>query len=864
MHKIQYLAANSRDRDPSSARSRLLSFLVTLALVIALIGLTSCAGYTSAGKVGGNPGSTAGVLSASSSSVTFGNVEIGNSKTQSISVTNTGTATVNISQATITGAGYTVVGGNPSSSIPAGQSSTIQVQLTPLSPGAATGSLSVVSDASNSPLTVALTGTGTEAVLAMSPASINFGNVKVGQSGSQTVQLTNSGNVDLTVNLAQISGTGFGMSGLSLPSTIAAGKSISFNVQFTPSSAQGMTGNIKFTDNSPDSPQTLDLAGTGTSANSTLSANPGSIAFGSVAVGSNSTQSITLTNTGTTSIAISQASAAGAGFSMSGLGPMTLNAGQSTSFTAQFAPASAGSASGSVTITSNATNPTMTIALSGTGTQASLSANPSSVNFGVLLVGSSATASITLTNGGTTSVAISGGSATGTGYSISGLSATTLSAGQSTTFTAKFAPTATGAATGSVSITSNAPGSPLTIALSGTGTQSQPQLTISPASVPFGSVAVGGSASQNVTLTNSGSGALNITSATPSGTGFSFTGLGAQTINAGASVTFPVKFSPTSAGSVTGSISISSNAPGSPATIALSGTGVQGQLTANPSTASFGNVTVGSSNSQTITLTNGGTAAVSISQVNVSGTGFSSSGVPTLPMTLNAGASTTFNAVFAPATSGSVTGSVSLMSNAPNSPLAIALSGSGVAATHLLTASPTSLSFNNVNDGSSSSLTVTLTNTGNSSVTISSATATGAGFSAMGAAGTTLTPNQTATMTVTFAPTTAGAVGGSVTVASNAANSPSVALSGTGVQPVASSVDLTWTASTSSDVVGYNVYRGTVSGGPYTKLDSSAVSADTYTDRTVQSGQKYFYVVRSVDGSGTESANSTEVSAMIP
>ena len=326
----------------------------------------------------------------------------------------------------------------------------------------------------------------------------------------------------------------------------------------------------------------------------------------------------------------------------------------------------------------------------------------------------------------------------------------------------------------------------------------------------------------------------------------------------------PVNSAPTSAGSVTGSISISSNAPGSPATIALSGTGVQGQLTANPSTASFGNVTVGSSNSQTISLTNGGTAAVSISQVNVSGAGFSSSGVPTLPMTLNAGASTTFNAVFAPTTSGSVTGSVSLVSNAPNSPLAIALSGSGVAATHLLTANPTSLSFNNVNDGSSSSLTVTLTNTGNSSVTISSATASGAGFSATGVAGTTLTPNQTATLTVTFAPSTAGAVSGSVTVASNATNSPSIALSGTGVQPVPSSVDLTWSASTSSDVVGYNVYRGTVSGGPYTKLDSSPVSADTYTDTTVQSGLTYFYVVRSVDGSGTESANSTEVSAKIP
>ncbi len=428
----------------------------------------------------------------------------------------------------------------------------------------------------------------------------------------------------------------------------------------------------------------------------------------------------------------------------------------------------------------------------------------------------------------------------------------------------KFAPATAGAATGSVSIVSDAPGSPLAIPLSGTATQSQPGLTINPTNVSFGNIAVGSNSSQNITITNSGNAVVNITGATTAGTGFGLSGLGAQSINPGASVTFAATFAPTTAGNVTGSISIASNAPNSPATITLSGAGAQGQLSANPSTASFGTVSTGSSNSQTITLTNGGSAAVSVSQANVSGAGFSISGMTGLPITINPGASKTFNVVFAPTASGSATGTVQLVSNAPNSPTSIALSGTGQTATQLLSANPSSFNFNSVNDGSTASVNVTLTNTGNSNITISGTTALGAGFSATSVNGTTLSPNQTATLIVTFAPTSAGAVTGSVTVSSNASNSPTITLAGTGVQQMPHSVGLTWTASVSTDVVGYNIYRGSVSGGPYSILDAAPVASDGYTDSTVQSAQTYFYVVRSVDNTGTESVNSSEVQAVIP
>jgi Pectate lyase superfamily protein/Abnormal spindle-like microcephaly-assoc'd, ASPM-SPD-2-Hydin/Purple acid Phosphatase, N-terminal domain/Immunoglobulin domain len=205
------------------------------------------------------------------------------------------------------------------------------------------------------------------------------------------------------------------------------------------------------------------------------------------------------------------------------------------------------------------------------------------------------------------------------------------------------------------------------------------------------------------------------------------------------------------------------------------------QISVVPTSVSFGNVVTGTANTQTITLTNSGTASLAISQAPVSGNGFSITGL-TLPLTLSPGQSTNFNVAFAPAGVGSVSGTVSLVSNAPNSPLAISLSGTGVAANFLLGANPTTLGFGTVNVGSSSPLGVTLTNNGNSNVTISSVTVSGAGFSASGvSAGATLTTNQSVTLNVTFAPLAAGSLTGTVTVASNATNTPAIiALSGIG------------------------------------------------------------------------------------
>ena len=179
-----------------------------------------------------------------------------------------------------------------------------------------------------------------------------------------------------------------------------------------------------------------------------------------------------------------------------------------------------------------------------------------------------------------------------------------------------------------------------------------------------------------------------------------------------------------------------------------------------------------------------------------------------------------------------------------------------------LSSNSLSLSFGNVGVGGSSTQTATLTNTGGSNVTISNVSVTGAGFSANGiSSGLILGPTASATLNVILAPASAGSLTGNVVITSNASNSPlPISLAGTGIQHLAI---LSWTASTSV-VTGYNIYRGTTSGGSYSRLNSSPNTSTTFTDSSVNSGQTYYYVTTSVNSSNVESVFSNQVTAVIP
>jgi hypothetical protein len=292
----------------------------------------------------------------------------------------------------------------------------------------------------------------------------------------------------------------------------------------------------------------------------------------------------------------------------------------------------------------------------------------------------------------------------------------------------------------------------------------------------------------------------------------------------------------------------------------------QGTITVAPSSLAFGNVTVGTSATQTVTLSNSSSAAVTISSLAASGTGFTRGAMP-MPMSLSPGQSANVSVTFTPPATGSDSGNLQISSNATNGSVAVPLAGTGTTAPPTqgtLTVSPSSLAFGSVTIGTSSQQTVNVSNSSTVAVIISGVTASGAGFSQSGMTlPLTLSPGQSGTITVTFAPQTSGSASGTLNVASNATNgSVNVALSGAG-GTVQHTVDLSWNASTSS-VAGYNVYRATQSSGPFTKINSALVTALTFTDKTVSSGATYFYVVTAVAADGTESAFSSQTTAVVP
>jgi len=825
---------------------------LTICMAIVLLGIVPVATAAAASQLACTP-----------TRLQFGAVAVGQTETLLVTLTNHGQTSATISGITVGNAEFTTSYLSLPLVLPAGQSVDLSVSFTPTATGWAGGMIKFSSGSSNAGVQLEVGGAGlsSEPVTA-SPSIVSFGQVAIGTSSTVPVVLTNARSWKVTLSALQITGGGFSMSGPAFPLTLGARQSVTLNVAFAPQSS-GTTGGSLFVSGPA---LAIPLSGTGITPGQ-LTANPNSANFANVQVGSTQTQSAVLTNSGSSNLTVSQATLTGASFTLGGLAlPLTLGAGQSATFSVAFSPQSTGGSSGNVAFASNASNPAMNLPLSGTAVaQGALVANPTSLAFGSVQINTSNSLSETLTNTGGSSLTISAATASGSGFSLSGLASLplTLTAGQSTSFTVLFSPTASGAASGSVSITSNGSNPNLSIPLSGTGV-AQGDLVANPTSLAFGSVQINTSNSLSETLTNTGGSSLTISAATASGSGFSLSGLASLplTLPAGQSTSFTVLFSPTASGAASGSVSITSNGSNPNLSIPLSGTGVTpGALAANPTSLAFGSVQVSNSANLSETLTNTGGSSVTITQANVTGAVFSISGL-SLPLTLTSNQSVTFTATFTPTSAGAASGSLSVVSNASNSPLNIALSGTGTA-TGQLAVSPTSLSFGNVVDGTSSALNGSLIASG-AAVTVASAGLNNGEFVLSGISlPVTIPAGQSSSFTVTFTPQASGATSGSLSFSSNALNSPAVqTMTGTGTAATQHTVDLTWTASPSA--VGYNIYRGTAPGGPYTMINSSLDGTVTYTDSAVVSGQTYYYVATAVNSESVESGYSNQAQAAIP
>src|SRR6266404_4417741 len=219
--------------------------------------------------------------------------------------------------------------------------------------------------------------TSATAGLSANPASLNFGAVSVNTAGTATVTLTNTGRQRITILQAVASLPEFVLAGPSLPASLSAGSSATFQVTFRPDSAKTFSGNLSFSlDRTSGGMKTIAVTGTGIASSSSptptspgVALNPTSASF-AVNVGSSQSQQVTVTSTGTATLNITQASVNGTGFSISGLAlPLSLPPGQSSSFKVTFSPTAGGSDPGSVMLANNTASSPSEVALSGIATQ---------------------------------------------------------------------------------------------------------------------------------------------------------------------------------------------------------------------------------------------------------------------------------------------------------------------------------------------------------------------------------------------------------------------------------------------------------------------------------------------------------------
>jgi hypothetical protein len=515
-----------------------------------------------------------------------------------------------------------------------------------------------------------------------------------------------------------------------------------------------------------------------------IALSPSPLAFGGVTLNTTASLDLTITNPGTAPLHLSgPPTIVGGGFAVSDPNscastPIAPNGGTCI-VVVGFSPTAAVDYSATLSVPSDATDVPATVSLTGSGGIATISLSPTSLAFGPVRVGSTASDAVTITNTGDGMLNISLAGVTGAGFSRDAPAClfNPIAPAGTCVVTVMFTPASLGPLVGEFSLGSNAPPGTHTVALTGTGTQ--PGVSLSPSPLAFGDVPVGSVATAPVTITNTGASPLNVSGVAASGPGFAVNNPAclASPIAPSGSCQLTVSFAPTVPGPHSGSLSVASDAPESPHAVALSGNGATPGLALSAASVSFGPQAVGTTSpAQTVVLTNSGGAPLVISSVASSGDfGYSGCG----PATLAPGATCAFSITFRPLAEGPQSGSIVITSNAAGSPHAISLAGQGGAPTMpMIRLSPSSFDFGVVRTNTSLTIRGRLLNIGNAPLELSTISVEGEFFSQANDCPGSVPAGGSCEVAVTYAPQAGGVHTGHLSVFSNAVPNPAIAAVG--------------------------------------------------------------------------------------
>ena len=632
---------------------------------------------------------------SASAKVQFGDVNVGNPTSQTVTLLSSGTGAVEVTSATVVGAGFSIDNTLFPITLNPNQQISLPVQFSPAATGAVHGEISFTSNSLDGASTVSLAANGVARLtpqLSVAPGAVSFGSVTIGNPVTQNVTFTSTGGTPVTVSSVRVAGTGFTLSGSNFPLTLKPGEQATVEVKFNPTANGVATGQITVNSTSSGNPVLgVQLSGTGAEApNPQLAIGSSTVNFGSVTIGRPATQVVTLTSTGTSAVTVNSAEISGAGYTVSeGRFPVTLDPGQKLTLDVQFSPTATGAATGQLAVNSTSSGSPVSFAtLTGIGTTLpvpKLSVASSSGANGAVTTGNRTTQSVTLTSSGTAPVTVNSATVSGTGFTVSGSAfPATLNPGQQFTLDVQANPETAGVATGNLTVNSTSADNPTaSVPLSATpAATSGAALTVSPTSVNFSSVTIGWPGTRSVTLTSTGTASVTVNSATISGAGLSVSGSSFPvTLSPKQTLTLQVKFNPTVAGTVKGQLTIKSNSSSNPtvyvpitATAAASSSRA---LTVSSPSISFGTVTIGSPLTRSVTLTSTGSSSVTVNSTAISGAGFSVSG-SSFPVTLSPKQTLTLQVKFNPTATGSVTGQLTIKSTSSTNPtVVVSLSGTG-------------------------------------------------------------------------------------------------------------------------------------------------------------------------------------------
>jgi hypothetical protein len=638
--------------------------------------------------------------------------------------------------------------------------------------------------------------------IALSPTSVDFGRARPGVNVDRSITLSNTGTATLNVTNTPIVGPDsldYSITAGGGAFSLAAGASRTITVRFSPRSGGGASeagtksATLTITSNAATSPNMIPLVGYGVmpAANRLVTA----IQFGGRRTGGSFTLATAIIrNAGNDTLHITGTALSGPDASafriLSTTGALILPPDSVYTVQLQFLPTARRTYSATLTVTHDDAVGTTTVTVGGTGI-APVVAVADSLVFGNVRLGASAVSTVTVRNVGDAPLIISA-------LTISGIDAAafqivspitfpqTVAAGDSLAVQMRYTPSVRRVDIAMLTITSDAQPTANTVLLTGRGIA--PVLTVATAH-DAGSTAVGATGSTALLIRNTGDAPMVISRLNITGTNGAEFGTGSVTvpitIAPGASYTLPISFTPTARGLRTATLEIDSDDPNSARlTVQLAGIGLQGELVTTLGGADFGDVVVGDNAERFLVFRNSGTAAVTISSVEIAGAGFSLLAPPAPGTVVAVGDSITIHVLFSPAAQGPYTGTLTIRSDLPT-PLTIALGGRGVLPG--LATSRTLLAFGDVSTGQAKLDSFVIRNTGTSplnGVTLALSGANAGAFEIVRPTGTlSIAAGDSAVVVVRLkSQSVTGALAATITVQASGGLSSVIALTGNVVQ----------------------------------------------------------------------------------